>query len=184
MDRKIDYLAIANVIWNSNYKMSAVGWRDCLEEEFSDIIKLIMENANNPELLQYKLSNLYKYHPRTIYVNKYEMENNKHCYIGDKCNCYLPDVAEKEYYCNILMEEKLANGSRNYPEYLEWRSNVFARDKYICQKCGARGVEINAHHIKSFKDYPDLRTELSNGITLCKYCHTEEHKRLRTLEVS
>lgn len=63
-------------------------------------------------------------------------------------------------------------------EYKQWRDKVFKRDKYTCQHCGKRG-RLNAHHIKSYKDYPKLRTKLSNGITLCKQCHIEEHKRLR-----
>jgi hypothetical protein len=56
-------------------------------------------------------------------------------------------------------------------EYLEWRKMVFARDGYRCVICGKTGGEINAHHIKSFKDYPELRVEVSNGITLCRSCH-------------
>lgn len=29
----------------------------------------------------------------------------------------------------------------------------------------------NADHIKSFKDHPELRTDLQNGRTLCVDCH-------------
>lgn len=63
-------------------------------------------------------------------------------------------------------------------EYKEWRQAVFARDNWTCQDCGKRGSRtIHAHHIKEFAKYPDLRFEVSNGVTLCKPCHENRHKR-------
>ena len=63
-------------------------------------------------------------------------------------------------------------------EYRLWREAVFARDNWTCQMCGKRGNRIlNAHHIKSFSDYPELRTSIENGITLCKKCHIKIHKK-------
>ena len=56
-------------------------------------------------------------------------------------------------------------------EYREWRKAVFSRDNYTCQKCGAVGVYLEAHHIKRFCDFPELRFEPSNGETLCRQCH-------------
>lgn len=58
-----------------------------------------------------------------------------------------------------------------------WRQAIFERDNYTCQYCGARNgngktIYFEAHHIKSYADYPDLRYELDNGITLCKECHS------------
>ena len=34
---------------------------------------------------------------------------------------------------------------------------------------------LNAHHIYNFSSNEELRTELSNGITLCEKCHNEFH---------
>lgn len=56
--------------------------------------------------------------------------------------------------------------------YKKWVHEVFERDDYTCQCCGLRGVQLEAHHIYNFADYPDLRMELSNGITLCHNCHS------------
>ena len=60
-------------------------------------------------------------------------------------------------------------------KYKEWRSQVLKRDNYTCQKCKQRSGMLNAHHIESFNNNPNLRTEISNGITLCKDCHDDFH---------
>lgn len=56
-------------------------------------------------------------------------------------------------------------------EQREWRIAVFERDDYTCQICGKRGGKLNADHIKPYAKYPELRTVLSNGRTLCVACH-------------
>lgn len=56
--------------------------------------------------------------------------------------------------------------------YKKWRAEVFKRDGYSCRDCGSCGY-ITAHHIKSFAKFPELRYELSNGLTLCEKCHSE-----------
>ena len=68
--------------------------------------------------------------------------------------------------------------------YQEWRFSVYERDNFICKMCGFdEGGILNAHHIKRFCDYPELRFELSNGITLCEDCHKELHKGKRKIIV-
>jgi hypothetical protein len=58
----------------------------------------------------------------------------------------------------------------------EWRNAVFLRDSFTCVKCGngQRG-NIHAHHIKPWKDFKDLRFDVSNGETLCLDCHGVIH---------
>jgi len=53
----------------------------------------------------------------------------------------------------------------------EWRESVFKRDKWTCQNCGVRGGKLQAHHIKPYKEFPELRHDISNGLTLCVECH-------------
>lgn len=61
---------------------------------------------------------------------------------------------------------------RDYSDkaYAQWRKAVFSRDKYKCRKCGVRR-KLQAHHIQTWANTPQLRYVLSNGITLCKKCH-------------
>lgn len=71
---------------------------------------------------------------------------------------------------------------RQLPEYREWRQNVFQRDHFTCQCCGAHNhkgnnqtVVLNAHHIYNFNDNKDKAIDLDNGITLCEKCHIKFH---------
>lgn len=60
---------------------------------------------------------------------------------------------------------------RASPETRQWRNNVFARDDYTCQCCGARGGNLEVDHIMPFALYPELRHQVFNGRTLCRPCH-------------
>ena len=62
---------------------------------------------------------------------------------------------------------------RGLLEQIEWRKAVFQRDNFTCQMCGERGGKLQADHIKPFKYFPELRTTLSNGRTLCEPCHKQ-----------
>lgn len=63
---------------------------------------------------------------------------------------------------------------RNQYRAKAWVKAVKERDKWTCQECGAC-EKLHAHHIKRWKDYPDLRYDLNNGITLCHTCHEKAH---------
>jgi hypothetical protein len=56
-----------------------------------------------------------------------------------------------------------------------WARAVISRDKATCQRCGARNVELHAHHILSFNEHPEKRWDLDNGLTLCHRCHWDVH---------
>jgi hypothetical protein len=65
---------------------------------------------------------------------------------------------------------------RHSLEYKLWRTAVFHRDNWTCIWCGDRSraghnIRIEADHIKSFIDYPELRFAIDNGRTLCISCH-------------
>lgn len=63
------------------------------------------------------------------------------------------------------------------PQYREWRKAVFSRDGYTCRACKEPSSgRLNAHHIKSYAEYPELRIDVNNGITLCENCHKLVHQ--------
>lgn len=68
----------------------------------------------------------------------------------------------------VTGENKMA---RRTVEYKLWRKAVFERDNYTCLWCGVRGGELCPDHIKPFAYYPELRTDINNGRTLCYSCH-------------
>lgn len=62
---------------------------------------------------------------------------------------------------------------RNNYEYRQWRKSVIDRDKK-CVVCGSE-KDLVAHHIKSFAEYPELRLDINNGVTMCAKCHNKLH---------
>jgi hypothetical protein len=64
-------------------------------------------------------------------------------------------------------------------EFRKWKASVYERDHWTCRKCGAKKsdhIKIEAHHVKPFATFPELRFLIDNGLTLCKKCHSNEPK--------
>jgi hypothetical protein len=64
---------------------------------------------------------------------------------------------------------------RNYndPLYKTFRQEVKKRDQYKCQWPGClASKKLHVHHIKRWVDSVDLRYNINNGITLCKFHHS------------
>jgi hypothetical protein len=99
----------------------------------------------------------------------YEWRKNiSQAMMGEKNHNYKHGLAKSKKYIKNIIRKSL--------EYKEWRKAVFERDNYTCQKCGVKNgngeeIYIEAHHIKSYDKYPQLRFAISNGQTLCKKCH-------------
>uniref|UniRef100_A0A6M3L7L0 Putative HNH endonuclease n=1 Tax=viral metagenome TaxID=1070528 RepID=A0A6M3L7L0_9ZZZZ len=92
---------------------------------------------------------------------------------------------------------KVQQAVRTMLEYDNWRKQVFSRDSFTCQWCGAIGVELNAHHRKNLSDilrdnnikntedakYCDELWDVNNGVTLCtERCHKHTRGELRNEE--
>ena len=80
-------------------------------------------------------------------------------------------VAKIVEYC-ITRDEKLLK-HRQFSE--PQRSTLYNRQKGICPDCGQHFLkaDMHAHHIVPW--YNGGLTEISNGVMLCKECHTQRH---------
>lgn len=69
--------------------------------------------------------------------------------------------------------------SRSYksPGYDKWKTDIFKRENYTCEKCGRRGVYLCAHHKDGYHWCKEGRTDLSNGACLCRECHDKFHRK-------
>lgn len=58
-----------------------------------------------------------------------------------------------------------------------WRSFCKSRADYTCEICKKRQSprSLHAHHLASYSDNPDLRTDVNNCAVLCKNCHNAFH---------
>jgi 5-methylcytosine-specific restriction endonuclease McrA len=92
-------------------------------------------------------------------------EGHKERISGENSPNWNPDKTDEE-----------RRAGRKYPAYYEWRQAVYERDNYTCTCCGERGGRLNAHHVFNFSDYPNLRTDVNNGVAMCRSCHDDFHR--------
>ena len=82
-------------------------------------------------------------------------------------------------------EHWLNKDRRSNLDYKLWRESVFSRDEFKCRIADKNCVNyMEAHHILSWREYPELRYQITNGITLCRSHHPkgrEKEKRLAPL---
>ena len=96
------------------------------------------------------------------------------------CGCFTVNrmkaqVGEKNpaYNHNLSIEEREEMELlRAGPKTRIWRKAVKLIGK--CVVCGST-EKLVAHHLASFKDNPELRFSVENGVCLCANCHIEYH---------
>lgn len=83
---------------------------------------------------------------------------------------------EYEEYLSKQIEEGRREKLGKSSESKKWSFLVKQKFNFTCQKCGSN-KNLHAHHIKSWRKFPDLRFDLDNGLCLCKECHIIEHNK-------
>ena len=64
--------------------------------------------------------------------------------------------------------------TRNYDsQHYQWQKAIKERD-ISCINCNSTD-ELVAHHLNSYKWFPEQRYNLNNGVTLCATCHNNYH---------
>lgn len=113
-----------------------------------------------------------------IPVKRYRVIERKHHFCSHKCYSLWKSVDYKgvnnpRWNPNKTQEEREIG--RNTPENYQWRNEIYKRDCWTCQITGRKGGNLVAHHFYSYADYPELRTDVNNGITLTKEIHKIFH---------
>lgn len=72
---------------------------------------------------------------------------------------------------------------RNDPLYVWWTKQVKKRDKNVCKinNKDCSGYNI-VHHILGWTEFPELRYEINNGITLCQAHHPRKRAEEKELQ--
>ena len=80
------------------------------------------------------------------------------------------------------LENRKKKDERNDSMYIEWVRKIKKRDNWGCRINNKDCVGYCiVHHILPWSEYPELRYEINNGITLCQAHHPRkraEEKRL------
>jgi len=170
--RKLREVNIGQIPWNKGLKISS------LSEETKQKIRGVNQGKILSEETKLKMSKSHK-GKRCLF----NVGSNNHNWKGGISN--------------------LNNIIRNIFEYRQWRDDVYTRDNFTCQECSNKrnyykGIKLHAHHIKPFSNifqYYEITTleealdcdelwNINNGITLCKECHKDIHKRTYKLTQS
>ncbi len=94
---------------------------------------------------------------------------------GEKNHNYGKFGSEHSHW-NPKLTEKDRKKQHNVSGIGKWRNLVKERDNYKCRLC--ESIEnLHVHHINNFSDFEEQRTLVENGITLCKKCHNNLHKK-------
>lgn len=89
-------------------------------------------------------------------------------------------VGENSPSWNPFLTDEDRQKRRNIPGYFDFIDGVMKRDNYtcnICEKYSKWGAGLNAHHLNSYDWDKKNRTNIDNGITLCKDCHKDFHTK-------
>ncbi len=74
-------------------------------------------------------------------------------------------------------ERSLTDSASNY-----WRKQVKLRDGNKCKIANKDcNGQLEVHHILTWKDYPELRYDINNGITLCHFHHPRKEVEVISL---
>lgn len=174
-----------------SFKKGSIPWNKGIPRSQETRHKISDANKNPSKETRLKMSVKAKARKHIEYKGKVD----KTCEVCNKVYRAFPYLSDTTRFCGKVCRldwmsmfyrgEKHWNWQggkttkRSYTrKYRNWRESVFKRDDYTCQICKARGVYIEAHHVKAWAHFPLLRYDIENGQTLCIPCHklTDNYK--------
>jgi 5-methylcytosine-specific restriction endonuclease McrA len=94
------------------------------------------------------------------------------------CSCGQLLTNGQKCACKAVKTESQRNHVSRERKFQKIRKAVIKRDGAHCQRCRIKHnwmtfVNLQAHHIKSWRDYPELAYDEANLITVSKDCNLE-----------
>lgn len=114
----------------------------------------------------------------SFYKKAYRLLHNE----NDFCSrtCYAEHlktmVGEKNHNYKHGLSEEYRKERRFNKEYIDWKVAVYEKYNYKCVLCGS-SKDVQAHHLNSFDWCEEGRTDIENGVTLCKTHHVKFHRK-------
>ena len=114
-----------------------------------------------------------------VYAMKYSNYNIKHSDDKTYCNhcfrkIFYSGKNHPQWNENITIDER--EHRRKIPGYNIFTRKVLARDNYTCQCCNnTYPNKLEVHHLDGYDWCKEKRLDVTNGITLCKECHSSFH---------
>ena len=115
--------------------------------------------------------------PSVMSYNTYCRYNHEEKIYCHKCAIRLFNSGEKSHFYKPELTSEEREKGRLYKEYHDFIKKVLARDDYTCQCCGKYKTEVDilVHHLDGYNWCKEKRTDVTNGITLCRTCHEKFH---------
>ncbi len=134
-----------------------------------ELLEKTYKNANTPIKYKCACGNISK-------ISFDSFRRGARCF---KCGVLKHSGKNHPNYNPKLTDEEREENKNRHGDFnnIKWRKEVYERDNYTCPKCSQRGGILNAHHIANWADNKELRFILPNGITMCKNCHNQFHKK-------
>jgi len=83
-----------------------------------------------------------------------------------------------EYNRGYCVIDKHNAQRKEAAKLFRWAEDVKHRDGGMCQRRNCYSTQnLNAHHKDNKRDYPIKRFDVNNGVTLCRSCHIEFHRK-------
>ena len=161
----------------------------CTKDSRKKQVTLVCENCNNDFIVQYYRKDISKFCSRKC---KHQFMSSE--LVNLNCTNCNKDFTRKSHkvnnnnFCCKKCADTYNSGANHYEwkelnhiklrkdAFRKWSKDVKMRDNYKCVKCKNNNIILlEAHHIKPKAKYPKFELDINNGITLCIYCHKNEH---------